>query len=430
MGRVIEISRLADCARLALKYCDGTTLGRRRLVREAKILGSLKHPHVLSVVDANLVHNPPYYVMPLAAETLQAEVSSHGGDLAWSIHVFRQVCLGVQGLHQAGVIHRDLKPANVLRLADGRHVVADLGTAKREPRDSTILTRTSAILGTLCYLAPEQLMPGGSRQADARTDVFQLGKMLYQMITGRSPAVVEPAALPPGLAHIIVRASSTHPADRYAGVAGLLEAVETYQHSVAENAPNHPHLVLEQLARQVDSLSGTGPPRAAHQHAILEAIADLQRLKDDDLLDGLDRVPTDLLSVLAHDNPTQFLAPLTSYARSLERAVARRHFHYADLVARRMQAVFQASRNPDVKAQALEALLIAAVLLNRYAAMAVFKMLLYQIKDAEIALRVAEMLRDHRDYFQEVAPGLRFERLHPILHCVINDLVWIETVSF
>lgn len=74
-----------------------------------------------------------------------------------------------------------------------------------------------------------------------------------------------------------------------------------------------------------------------------------------------------------------------------------------------MQAVFQASRNPDVKAQALEALLIAAVLLNRYAAMAVFKMLLYQIKDAEIALRVAEMLRDHRDYFQEVAPGLRFD---------------------
>ncbi len=140
--------------------------------------------------------------------------------------------------------------------------------------------------------------------------------------------------------------------------------------------------------------------------------------------------PPDLLAVLARDSPGRFLVPLASYARSLERAVARRHFQYADLVAQRMQAVFQASRNPEIKAQALGALLIAAVVLNRYAAMTVFKKLLYQIKDAEIALRVAEMLRDHRDYFQEIAPGLRAERLHPLLGRVINDLVWIETVSF
>jgi len=430
MGRVVEITRLCDGARLALKYCEGAALGRRRLVREARILGSLTHPHVLSVVDANLVHDPPYYVMPLAAGTLQTELSSHGGDLAWSMHVFRQVCLGVQGLHQAGVIHRDLKPANVLRLVDDRHVVADLGTAKREPRDSTVLTRTSAILGTLCYLAPEQLMPGGSRQADKRTDVFQLGKMLYELITGRSPAVVEPAAMPAGLDHIVVRATSTRPADRYAEVAELLEAVEAYHNSTAENAADHPRHVLDELARQTVKLPGTGPERRRHQHAILDALAGLDRLQDDEVIDGLDRVPTDLLAMLARDNPARFLAPLASYARSLERAVGRRHFHYADLVARRMQAVFRASRNPDVKAQALEALLIAAIVLNRYAAMAVFKMLLYKINDVEIALRVAEMLRDHRDYFQEVAHSLCSERLHPILRGVINELVWIETVSF
>jgi serine/threonine protein kinase len=430
MGRVVEISRLCDGARLALKYCEGTSLGRKRLVREAGILGSLNHPHVQSVVDANLDHDPPYYVMPLAAETLEAELPRHGGDLAWSMHVFRQVCLGVQGLHQAGVVHRDLKPANVLRLADDRHVVADLGTAKREPRDSTVLTRTCAILGTLCYLAPEQLMPGGSRQADARTDVFQLGKMLYQLITGRSPAVVEASAVPRGLGHIVLRATSTRPGDRYAEVAGLLEALETYENCVAGNAADHPHDVLDKLARQAGSLPGTGPARQQHQLAMLDALAGLDRLQDDAVIEGFDRVPTNLLAMLARTNPTRFLAPLSSYARSLERAVARRDFHYADLVARRMQSVFQASRKPDVKAQALEALLIAAVVLNRYAAMAVFKMLLYQVNDAEIALRVAEMLRDHRDYFQEIAPGLCTERLHPILQGVIGELVWIETVSF
>ena len=70
-----------------------------------------------------------------------------------------------------------------------------------------------------------------------------------------------------------------------------------------------------------------------------------------------------------------------------------------------MQAVFQLSRDPAIKAQALGALLIAAVVLNRYAAMAIFKRLLFQIQDAETALLVAELLRDHRDFFQEVAPG-------------------------
>jgi hypothetical protein len=242
--------------------------------------------------------------------------------------------------------------------------------------------------------------------------------------------VVEPAALPPGLAHIVARATSTRPADRYAEVAGLLEAVETYHNSGGENAADHPHHVLDELARRMDNLPATGPERQLGQQAVLEAIAGLDRLQDDEVIDGLDRVPTELLAMLARDNPARFLAPLSSYARSLERAVARRHFHYADLVARRMQAVFQASPSPDVKAQALEALLIAAIVLNRYAAMAVFKTLLYQVKHAELAVRVAEMLRDHRDYFQEVAPGLRPERLHPILRGVINELVWIQTVSF
>ncbi len=430
MGRVVEVVRLDDHQRLALKYCEGNVLGKRRLVREARILGSIKHPHVLSVVDVNLVHNPPYYVMPLAAETLEAELHVHCGDLVWSIRVFREICLGVQSLHEAGVIHRDLKPANVLRLVDNRHVVADLGTAKREPRNSTILTRTCAILGTLSYLAPEQLMPGGSRQADARTDVFQLGKMLYQMITGRSPVVIESAAMPVGLAHIILRATATRPADRYDDVAKLLDAVESYQNSTAKAACRDPRDVLEELVGCIDSLSSRGRMCGEQRNAMLDALADLDRLTDDELIDALDRVPIHVLVGLARESPTLLLPTLASYARSLERTVARRHFDYADLVARRMQAIFQGTRHPDIRALALQALLIAAVALNRYAAMAVFKKLLYQIDGAELALRIAEMLRDHPDYFQEVAPSLHADRLHPILRCVINDLVWIETISF
>ena len=95
-----------------------------------------------------------------------------------------------------------------------------------------------------------------------------------------------------------------------------------------------------------------------------------------------------------------------------------------------MKAVAQASRSPEVITAALKALLIASVVLNRYAAMAVLRRLLVQIHDVRIAVPVAEMLRAHRDYFHEIAPGLHPDRLHPILRSVLDELVWIETVSF
>ena len=230
MGRVVEVENLADGVHHALKYCDGSPLGKKRLIREARILAGFDHPHLLPVVGSNLSHDPPYFLMPLASSTLEAELGREVGDLSWACGAFRHVCLGVQALHQAGIVHRDLKPANILRLHD-RYVVADLGTGKREPRDSTVLTGTCAILGTLSYLAPEQLMPGGSRHADARTDIYQLGKVLYQMITRRSPAVIDASALPPGLSHIVQRATAARPPDRYPDVAELLEAVEAYHAS-------------------------------------------------------------------------------------------------------------------------------------------------------------------------------------------------------
>jgi eukaryotic-like serine/threonine-protein kinase len=430
MGRVVEVERVSDRSRLALKYCDGSPLGRKRLIREARILGDLEHPHLLPVLDSNLDHDPPYFVMPLAMGTLESELRAQGGDVAWAISVFRQVCAGVQGLHHAGVVHRDLKPANILRMDEGRYVVADLGTGKREPRDSTILTRTCAILGTLNYLAPEQMLPGGSRQADARTDIFQLGKILYEMATGRSPAVLELMSLPRGLAHIVRRATAARPDDRYPEVSALLEAVENYHDSPGEFDAVHPGPTLERLSRLVERLIEAGHYRGEYRFDILAALADLDGLDPVAILDAFDRVPTDVLAGLAGERPAQFLAPLKAYAHGLEQVASRLHVNYADFVARRMKAIVQTSRDPEVKTRALQAILVVAVVLNRYAAMAVIKLLLYQIKDAETALPVAEMLRAHRDYFQEIAPGLRADRLHPILRSVLDELVWIETVSF
>ena len=429
MGRVVEVENLADGVHHALKYCDGSPLGKKRLIREARILAGFDHPHLLPVVGSNLSHDPPYFLMPLASSTLEAELGREVGDLSWACGAFRHVCLGVQALHQAGIVHRDLKPANILRLHD-RYVVADLGTGKCEPRDSTVLTGTCAILGTLSYLAPEQLMPGGSRHADARTDIYQLGKVLYQMITRRSPAVIDASALPPGLSHIVQRATAARPPDRYPDVAELLEAVEAYHASPPQVAAGHPGRLVKRLSRTVKRLLEAGLYHGEFQQEILAALADLDRLEPAEVLGVFDSVPTGLLARLGRERPVLFVSPLCTYARSVEHASSRRHFEYADFVARRMKAVVQASRSPEVITASLKAILIASVVLNRYAAMAVLRRLLVQIHDVRIAVPVAEMLRAHRDYFHEIAPGLNADRLHPILRSVLDELVWIETVSF
>lgn len=426
MGRVLEVVRLADGLHLALKYCDGNELSRRRMVREMRILEALEHPHLLPVLDSAMTHDPPYFVMPLATGTLAADLGQAGRDLGWAVSVFRQVCSGVEALHRSGVVHRDLKPANVLRLCDGRYVVADLGAAKREPRDSTILTRTCAILGTIAYLAPEQLLPGGTRQADVRTDVFQLGKILYQMVTGRSPAVLESSLLAPPLRHVVERATAGRPEHRYPDVATLLEAVETVLDASSEDPCTDPLGTLQQVLSSVDSPLDT----RLRDLRVLEALSQLEGLTAGAVLDGFDLVPTHLLVTLSRDQPRWLLGPLALYAQSLRRAAARRPFDYADRVAERMRAVFLGTTNDALAVQALRALLVAAVALNRYAAMGVLRQLLYQVRAPGLALPVAEMLRDHREEFQEIVPGLRVDRLHPILRAVLDDLDWIETVSF
>ncbi len=177
MGAVLRVEDQVAHETLALKYCKPGQ-NRRRFAREVRLMERIQSPHVIPISGSNLDHEPPYFVMPLAERSLESDLPLLLGDEPTALEIFRQVCLGVQDLHGRGVFHRDLKPANVLRLADGRMVVCDLGLARSENRDTTVLTRSIGWIGTEAYLAPEQRQPGGSHNADARKDVYQLVKVL------------------------------------------------------------------------------------------------------------------------------------------------------------------------------------------------------------------------------------------------------------
>jgi hypothetical protein len=206
MGAVYEVERVTDSARLALKCVVGEVSGASaaRFAREAEIGARVRHPNVVSIVDVGVSSGVPYLVMELVSGgSLEAQRSKFG-DVAWALPILKQVAVGLAALHDAGVVHRDLKPANVLLTESGAKISdfgisrfgaiddasidANASTMAATPKKIAELTGTGVVMGTPLYMAPEAAK--SARQLDASADVFALGIIAYEMLTGRSPFVV------------------------------------------------------------------------------------------------------------------------------------------------------------------------------------------------------------------------------------------------
>jgi serine/threonine-protein kinase len=222
---------------------------RRRFEREARAISAIDHPHICALYDVGHQDGIEYLVMQyLEGESLSARLSRGPVAFADARQYAQDIAGALERAHAAGVIHRDLKPANIL-LTDGGAKLLDFGIATFLQTDSPdALTRTlgdgdpvtapGAVLGTLPYMAPEQIAGGG---ADARTDIFAAGVILHEMVSGRRPfdertpaALVdailhrEPAALqvegvPAWYQAVVRRCLAKRPDDRWP-TAGALKA--------------------------------------------------------------------------------------------------------------------------------------------------------------------------------------------------------------
>jgi serine/threonine-protein kinase len=210
--------------------------GRQRFLFEARSAGALDHPNLCSIHEVGESEDGLLFLaMPLyRGETLRARLERSGAlPASRAVEIARQVARGLAAAHAAGIVHRDLKPANVMLLPDGLVKVLDFGLAKA--REGSIST-TGSMLGTAAYMAPEQIR---SDPVDDRTDLWALGAVLYEMVTGRKPfrgeheaslahAIVhdDPAPpsstghdVPPGLERIILTLLAKEPARRPASAA-------------------------------------------------------------------------------------------------------------------------------------------------------------------------------------------------------------------
>jgi serine/threonine-protein kinase len=165
----------------------GAVLGGERFLSEIKTTARLQHPHILPLLDSGEADGLLFYVMPLVeGQTLRARLERERQlPIDEAIRIATEVAGALDYAHRHGVVHRDIKPENIL-LHDGRAVVADFGIALAVTAASgTRMTQTGLSVGTPQYMAPEQAM--GERVIDARADVYALGAVTYEMLTGEPP---------------------------------------------------------------------------------------------------------------------------------------------------------------------------------------------------------------------------------------------------
>ena len=191
-----------------------------RFRREAVAAARLAHPDIVATFDAGTDGTVAYIVMELVrGRTLRQAIEADGAFPAQKVvRIGAKVAEALDHAHRGGIIHRDVKPANILLADDDSTVkVADFGIAKLH--DGNDLTQTGAVIGTAKYLSPEQV---DGRSPDARSDVYALGVVCYEMLCGRPPFAAD-TELATALAH--VRADVPPPHLHHEGIPGSLEAV-------------------------------------------------------------------------------------------------------------------------------------------------------------------------------------------------------------
>jgi hypothetical protein len=197
-----------------------------RFRREALALAQLNHPNIVNVIDyGEAGPDYLYIVMEFVDGTdLVGVIRSGQMTQETALKLLPQICDALQFAHDNGIVHRDIKPANILLTRDGRIKMADFGLAKRFDVNSSFQTQTGAGMGTPDYAAPEQFDPNGN--VDHRADIYALGVMIYQMVTGTLPrgAWKPPSEKADVDAHwdkIVSHALQTDPSDRYASVSEI-----------------------------------------------------------------------------------------------------------------------------------------------------------------------------------------------------------------
>lgn len=382
----------------------------RRFQRELRLLEGLAHPHVIQVLgQGETSQEALWYAMPLAQGSLLDALPELAGAQALVVDAVRQICAGLSYIHEQGVFHRDLKPGNVLRTQSGTWAISDLGLAVEVERQTTRLTSTLRQgLGSWWYTAPEQWLAAGS--ADQRSDIYSLGKVLQELLTGEPPVNNEMPAGP--LRPVVERATANRPERRYSSVAEFLAALDG-----AVEAPEGTWETAEDAAKRL--LERVRLPRPADED-LVELLSWAQSLNEDE---------HDDMAALARVLPwisARSVRRLWASDRDAFRRVFRRHcrhveaasfaFDYCDVLADFARRATEQTGDVTVLRVAVRSLAQLGYSHNRWYVRDVLTAVLQAIRDTEPAVAAIDGLRQAGE--QAVAFSVSeftLRSLHPVL---------------
>ena len=216
-----------------------------RFAREARVLARLNHPHVVNVYDSGQA-GPYCYLLMEYVEGVNLRGVMREGSLspAEALAIIPQICDALQYAHEEGVVHRDIKPENILLDRRGRVKVADFGLAKwvHPGQLDHSLTRTHQVMGTPRYMAPEQLE--GSQVVDHRADIFSLGVVLYELLTGELPIgrfapPSQRAPIDARLDEVVMRTLEKEPDQRYQHASDIKTDIESIGSTPVAGSDSH-----------------------------------------------------------------------------------------------------------------------------------------------------------------------------------------------
>ncbi len=234
---------------VALKFLSPQVVGseedQARFVREAQAAAALDHPNICTTYEIDEAEGQTFIAMAyIEGQSLEERIKSKPPSVREAADLAIQVAEGLQEAHERGIVHRDIKSANIMVNKKGQAKIMDFGLAKLTGR--TRLTKTATVMGTVPYMSPEQAL---GESVDHRTDIWSLGVVLYEMLTGRIPFAAaheaalihkiiydEPASVetlnpdvPRGLSMIVSRAMAKRKEDRYASVSEMLRDLLGYE---------------------------------------------------------------------------------------------------------------------------------------------------------------------------------------------------------
>lgn len=279
MAMVYKAHDTVDDTTVAIKILKDEFLGNsefiRRFKNESKAIAVLSHPNIVKVNDVSFGDKIQYIVMEYIDGITLKEYIGHQHEIPWkeAVHFTVQILQALQHAHEKGIVHRDMKPQNIMLLQDGSIKVMDFGIARFSNNETR--TMTDKAIGSVHYIAPEQAR---GDKTDGKADIYSVGVMLYEMLTGKLPFEADSAVsvaimqmqsdptplreindkIPEGLEEITLKAMRKDPAQRYSSAGEMLEAVEMFRRNPSVKF-KYSYFVDENPTKKFDEKSGSTP---------------------------------------------------------------------------------------------------------------------------------------------------------------------------